>query len=314
MMSAPDIALGGDSKRKTQSARRPRLRPGPLHASGFRLLSFVLCLLLSAHLSGCARPKDDPPIWENVKLKDLAPSEGGARPSQKVKTINLDLHVFEVPAENVDKLDKIRKKLYVRPLRLTDYGAFYANSFWVRFGQPRMWNEVYEMVQAAAGQRVNRVSLMLPEGWPETFTITGSERPQSISYTGLDGSKEVANVSPGILGLRIKATTVPSLPGQCTVTAYPVFTPPIQSPVSQLEAQAKRREFPFTVAGVGRAIPAGEIVLQAPNPYVEDRTTLGGLFFSNPQGGLFVDDADQTLPERKPTVRVFLLICTRIDF
>ncbi len=313
MMSASDIALGGDSRRKTQSARCLHLRFGSGRASTCCLLFSVLCLLLSACLSGCARPKNDPPVWENVKLKDLAPSKGGVRPSQRVKTINLDLHVFEVPAENVDKLDKIRKKLYVRPLRLRDYGAFYANSFWVRFGQPRMWNEVYGMVQAAAGQRVNRISLMLPEDWPETVTITGSERPQSVSYTGLNGSKEVANVGPGILGLRITAKSTSGLPDRCTVTAYPVFTPPVQGPVPALETQAKLREFPFTVAAFGLDMRPGQFIVLAPTKYVEDLTTLGGLFFSNPQGSLFLDDADQTLPERKPTVRVFLLICTRID-
>ena len=266
-------------------------------------------------LSGCTQTKNDPPIWEKVKISDLAPYEGDKPPlSQKIKTINLDVHVFEVPAENVGKLDKIRKSLYIRPLRLRDYGAFHANSFWIRFGHRRKWNEVYEMLHAAGGKRATRISLMLPDAWPELVTIRGLDRPQSVFYTAVDGSKEAANIGPGTLGLRIKAKSIPTSPGECSVTAYPVFTPPLKSAIPELNAQVKRREFPFTVAAFGLNMRPGHFVVLAPTKYVEDQTTLGGLFFSNPQGSLFFREDESNPPERKAAVRVFLLLCTRIDY
>lgn len=314
MIRVVHIATDADSRLKTQDIRRPSFRRRSGQTYVFCCLFLAFCLLSSVCLSGCNQPKDNPPIWEEVKISDLVPTENG-KPKfpQKVKTINLDVHIFEVPAENIDKLDKIRKKLYVRPLRLRDYGAFYANSFWIRFGYQRMWNEVYEMLLNADGQRLTRISLMLPDAWPETVTITGSDRPQSIVYTAINGSKEVANVGPGILGLRIRAKAIPTSPGECSVTAYPVFTPPVKSTIPELNAQVKRREFPFTFAAFGLNMRPGQFVVLAPTKYVEDQTTLGGLFFSNPQGTLFLGKDNTNSPERKPAVRVFLLICTRID-
>ncbi|MFC1635287.1 hypothetical protein ACFL5Z_10640 [Planctomycetota bacterium] len=302
MICASHIAVKEDDRLQRQNSRR--------------LLS-VLCLLFSVFvfLSGCTEPKEDPPIWDKVKISDLAPHEGDKpRPSQKIKAINLDVHVFEVPAENVNELDKIRKKLYIRPLRLRDYGAFHANSFWIRFGHRRMWNEVYKMLLTADGQRATRISLMLPDAWPETVTITGLDRPRSIFYTAVNGSKEAANIGPGILGLRIKARSIPTSPGECSVTAYPVFTPPVKSTIPELNAQVKRREFPFTVAAFGLNMRPGHFVVLAPTEYVEDQTALGGLFFSNPQGNLFFREDQSNPPERKPAVRVFLLLCSRIDY
>lgn len=169
------------------------------------------------------------------------------------------------------------------------------------------------MLLAADGQRTTRISLMLPDAWPETVTIAGLDRPRSIFYTAVNGSREAANIGPGILGLRIKATTIPTSPGECRVTAYPVYTPVVKSTIPQLNAQVKRREFPFTVAAFGLNMRPGHFVVLAPTEYVEDQTALGGLFFSNPRGNLFFRKNENALPERKPAVRVFLLLCTRID-
>lgn len=303
---------------------RPKRSDSRLQTSDTRLLrlvaqilcsvSCVLCTI-SFFLSGCVEPKKESPVWEDIKITDLAPTEGGKpRPSQRFKTINLDVHVFEVPAENIKKLDKIRKNLYIRPLRLRDYGAFHANSFWIRFGHRRKWNEVYELLDAAKGQRINRISLMLPDAWPETFAITRLDRSQSIFYTAIDGAKEAAQIGPGIFALRIKAKTIPTSPGRCSVTAYPVFTPPVKSTIPELDAQVKRREFPFTVAAFGLDMRPGHFVVLAPTEYVEDQTTLGGLFFTNPEGRLFFSDDENTPPERKPVFRVFLLLCTQVDY
>ena len=54
----------------------------------------------------------------------------------------LDVHIYEIPADNINELDKIRKRLFVRPLQLKDYNAFNANSFMVRFGQVDIWQQV----------------------------------------------------------------------------------------------------------------------------------------------------------------------------
>jgi hypothetical protein len=274
------------------------------------ILSSVFCLLC---LSGCPKPEAETPIWETVKIGDLAPYEGTkAAVPQTLKTVNLDVYVFEVPAVNISKLDRIRKTFYIRPLRLKSYPSFDADSFQVRFGQGERWKEMQDIVLAAGGQRAANVSLMLPDALPETIAVAGLDRPQSVFFTAPDGSRQAANIGPGVLGLRVQAETIAGAKGQCSVTAFPVFSPPTQRAVPQLNLRAKLREFPFTTAAFGLNMAPGDFVYLGPKEYSADQTALGGLFFSNPRGSLFFGKTEAA--EFKPGVRVFLLLCTGMNY
>jgi hypothetical protein len=278
------------------------------------ILCSVLCLMSSVFcLSGCAKPEPEMPIWETVKIGDLAPQDGGKIAKvELLKTSRLDVHIFEIPADNIDEIDKIRKKLFVRPLKLKNYEAFNANSFMVRFGQVDIWQQTNNWLLEAEGRNISNVSLMLTDGEAQTIAITGLDRPQTIFYTGINGSREGANVGPGIFGLRVNADKIPGSRGVCNLVAYPVFSPPSESAIPQLKALGKLHEFPFTCAAFGLKISPGDFVLLAPNEYINDQTELGGLFFSNPRGGLFFSKTKA--PEYKPAVRIFLLVCTGINY
>lgn len=266
-------------------------------------------------LTGCTAPEKEP-IWENTKIGDLAPHHSGKPPlSRLVKTINFDLHIFEIPADNIDKLDDIRNILYTKPLRFNSIHAFGANSFSVRFGQIRMWNEVYGLLRAANVKKLAKVSLMLADSQDESIAIMVINVPRTIFFTSTYGSREGANVGPGILSLRIKGQKIPGSRGVCNVTAYPVFSPPMmRSSIPQLDARVKLREFNFSAAAFGLKMSPGDFVLLGPKEYVSDLTALGGLFFSNPQGSLFFSETERQAPELKPSIRIFILVCTRINY
>ena len=293
-----------DSLRRTPNAKR---------RTGF-ILSPVFCVLCSVFcLVGCAEPEPEQPIWEKVKIGDLAPYDAGKTTQvELLKTTKLDVHIFEIPAENISKLDKIRKKLFIRPLQLKDYDAFNANSFMVRFGQVDMWRQTNDSLIGAEGRNIAKVSLMLADGQAQTITIAGLDRPQTIFYTAADGLSKGKDVGPGIFGLRIKAEKIPGSRGVCDLVAYPVFSPPTKSTIRQLDARGKLREFPFTSAAFGLKMSPGDFVFLAPKEYVGDQTALGGLFFSNTKGGLFFSKTKA--PEYKPAVRIFLLVCTGINY
>jgi len=282
-------------------------------------LPSVLCLLSSVflgfYLIGCTAPEEEP-IWKNIKIGDLAPRQDGKPPSPRlVETINFDLHILEIPAENIDKLDDTRKNLYTKPLRFNSLHAFGANSFSVHFGQIRMLDEIYNLLLAANGKILTKVSLMLADGLPETIAITGLDGPRTIFFTSIYGSKEGANVGPGILGLRLKAQTIPGSRGVCNVTAYPVYSPPIRrTAIPLLEARTKMREFPFGAAAFALKMGPGDFVLLGPKEYISDQTALGGLFFSNFKGSLFISKTGRKPPEVKLAVRIFLLVCTRTNY
>ncbi|UCE49783.1 MAG: hypothetical protein JSW47_06455 [Phycisphaerales bacterium] len=246
-------------------------------------------------------------------MGDLAPDGGNLSKAGFVKAVNLEVHVLEIPADNIDELDKIRKQLRIKPLRLTSFKAFSANSFLARFGRGELWNLVRTVLTAANAREVVKVSLMLPDGEPQTLNVTGLSTKRTIFYTAADGTKQGANIGPGLIGLRIKAQKIPGRKGVCEVVAYPVFHLPISSTIRKLDSHMKRREFPFTAAAFGLRMSPGDFVYLGPREFISDQTDLGGLFFTNLRGSVFLNRAERTPPQRKTAVRIFLLVCTRID-
>jgi hypothetical protein len=267
---------------------------------------FIICL------ASCSRPEKEF-VPDKVKIGDLTPYYDDDSQQPKLsKTLNFDVLIFEIPAENISNLKKIRNRLYIRPLRLTDYLAFEANSFSVRFGRAENWDEIISLLLAADSKKIANVSLMMPSGQAETIAITGLN-PGKIHFVGLSGSKEEVNTAgPGIFGLRIKAEKIQNEKEACNLTAYPVISPATKNPIPKIEDRVKLREFSFTTAAFGLKMNLGDFVYLGPKKYISDQASLGGLFFSNPQGSLFSSKDERTPPEQKPAVRVYLIVCTMI--
>ncbi|MCP4263761.1 MAG: hypothetical protein GY774_40570 [Planctomycetes bacterium] len=290
-------------------------KSGAKHLSStFCLLSPVFCLLFFV-LTGCPPPEEEP-IWKNLKIGDLAPHRDEKKQTSRlVESTNFNLHIFEMPSDNIDKLDDIRKTLFTKNLRYQSAHSFRENSFSVQFGQIRMWKTLFASLDAAGAKQINNVSLMLADDVPETIAVTRIGSPQTIFFTSTYGSKEGANVGLGILALRIKTQKIPALRGVCSFSAYPVYYPPMmKSSIPLLNARTQLREFPFSTAAFGLRMGPGDFILLSPKEYVSDRTALGGLFFSNPEGTLFYGKTERTALERKPSVRLFLLVCTRTGY
>jgi len=126
-----------------------------------------------------------------------------------------------------------------------------------------------------------------------------------------DGSRETTPLGPGVLVLRVKAVKVPGSRGVCVFVAQPVLTQSTRSSIPALAERARLREFNFGSAGFGLKMSPGDFVALGPEKYLSDGSSLGGLFFSKPEGTLFLNEKTKR-PERKPSVRVFILVCTGI--
>ena len=73
-----------------------------------RAIQIAILALLSLILTSCTQPSDNN-LPENINIKDLAPiNPDGSPEMKKLKTINIDLHVLEIPVENFKKLDEIQ--------------------------------------------------------------------------------------------------------------------------------------------------------------------------------------------------------------
>lgn len=274
-----------------------------------RLLQIVALSLVVTLLGGCSGPEEDKPIWEQVKMGDLAAPNTAKRPSDQLsKIINFNVYIFEIPAGKIGLLDDIWRMLHVWPLQFNDYDAFCANLFSAGFGQIRMWTKISALLRDAGAKKTPTVSLLLSEGQADDLIVARLYREQPIFYTSTGGSMEGATIGPGTLSLRIKVEKIPGSRGVCNVRVHPVFSPPMMSSIPQLAARAKAGELDFICAGFRLKMSPGDFFLLAPKEYISDQMTLGSLFFTKSKSSL-----SAVKPERKPAIRVFLVVCTSIN-
>jgi len=266
-----------------------------------RLFQIAVFSCLGLLLTGCNAPEESEPIWEQVKIGDIAPSHSGKRPGDHLlETANFSVYIFEIPAENINILDGVWQMLYTESLRFNDYDAFSANLFSVGFGEVQMWGKIADLLRAAGGKRVRTVTLLLSDGQAETIAIAGLGSEQTIFYISTDGSMEGVTIGPGTLALRIKAGKIPGSRGVCNVDIQPVFSSPIRSSIPQLAAREKLGDVLFDTAGFRLKMSPGNFVFLGPEKYSSEHITLAGLFFSR--------------PGPMPVVRTFLFVCSRINY
>jgi hypothetical protein len=290
-----------------------------------RVFQIVVLSCVCLLLTGCKNPpstaqqrshetgKKNKPIWEQVKIGDLAPPAGsGQLDSQFLKTINFDVHIFEIPPENISKLDDIWKALNIQPLRFRDYKAFRANLFDARFGQTATWNTILDLLQEAEGQKTVTVKLLIQDGQSGDVVVARLNSKQDILYISSGGLTDKATVGPGVLSLRIRAGKVAGSRDMCNIIAEPVFTVPTSSSIPSLSKFAQRHEFTFAPVAFGLKMSPGDLVLLGPQRYISDWGTLCGLFFSEPKDNTFFSETKPKQFEIKQTVKIFILVCTNI--
>lgn len=264
-------------------------------------------------LAGC-NGEEEVPIWEQVKIKDLAPIDKNIQPdAQQLKTINFNVYIFEIPADEISAMDKVWPMLYTQPLRFNTPDAFSENSFKVGFGQIPMWNRVASTLRSMNGIEAGTISLLIPDGQSNDVAIAALNEEQTVFYISNKGTMEGATFGRGGLGLRVQADKIPGSRGVCTVRVVPVFSPPIRSRIPLLSGGEATREFLFESAGFRLNISPGDFVLLGPEKYESGQTTLSSLLFSKPEGSLFFNELERKPPEHKTAVRLFLIVCTSIN-
>jgi len=265
-------------------------------------------------IGGCDRaPLDSDPTLGNVKIGDLGPRTGNPPQAKLLGTVNFEVYALDLPAENLDELSAVWKVLSAKPIRTNSYTAFRENGFRVRYGRLRMWQRVQNLLAEAGAQGAGTTSLLVSEDAPADLPIADVPAARPISFVGTDLSKQIANVTAGVLSLRLRAEPVPGARGVRKIIAYPVHSLPVSIGIPQLDATTRQREFYFASAAFATQMSPGDLVLLAPDHYTGERDSLGGTFFIRPVGAIFADPSRRKPPERKPTVRIFVLICTRVS-
>ena len=281
-----------------------------------RIVPIVILVGVLLAASGCDAPPVEPgaPIWEQTKISDLGPkSPDPNRVAKFLGTIHFDVYATDLPADNIRKLDSVWEVLSAKPIRTNSYTAFAENGFRVRFGRLQKWKDVQKLLAQAGGQGAGTTSLVLSDTEPADVPIANVPGSRPISFTATDLSTQIANVSPGVLVLRLRAEPVPEARGVRKIIAYPTHMLPMSTTIPELQAATRQREFYFGSAAFAVQMSPGDLVVLAPNAFTGERDTLGGLFFNKPMGAIFLDPERRRPPRRMATVRVFTLICTRMS-
>ncbi len=273
----------------------------------FRILS--LCIVLLS-ITGC-KPDEPPPkpIWEDVKITDIAPG-GSGQTLRPLKTADFELYIFEAPIENFSYVSKIWPTLDARPLRFRNFAVFGANSFAAGTARAGNLDDITHLLSQAGGRQMLTTALLLPSGLAQVIQINGLDRKRDIYYASPSSNTDSQTIGPGIFGLRITAARPLGVNGVADVMVYPVCGNPgtgvIDSQIRK-EPEVRFMDLAFRV----RMSP-GDMLVVGPREQVQDQRTLGGLTFGNPAGTVFLLEGER--PQPLPSVRLMVLICRRVNY
>ena len=259
----------------------------------FWILPITCAALL---LAGCDTPAPkQAPIWQQVKIGDLAPRVT-AEPNQQLSdNINVDIYIFEIPTSDANVLSDIWPLLYTMTLRFNDYDAFGANLFAAGFGEAQMWDSAGSILRTAGARMVERNSIVLLDGKTRDLTVTSLDSEKAILYASAAGRSEGVTIGPGSLCLRIRAVKIPSRKGVCEMDIQPAFLPLSSRRSARSEEARKTLPFTFEALAFGVKMSPGNFFLLGPKQYTTEKTSLAGLFFCQ--------------PHTIPSARLYMFVC-----
>jgi len=255
-------------------------------------LRIILLSIIGLPVSGCGVSEKDKPIWERMKITDLEPPDKEHGVIEPLKTIDFDVIVFEIPADNIKALDEIRGMLYTQPLRFNDRDVFRGNSFSAGFGQVEMLRKIDGLLRAAGAKKTETNSLYLQDGQADDVMVARLAREQTVFYISSGGATEGVTLGPGVIILRIKAEKIAGSRGVCNVDVQPVYVPAIS-------LNGGRDEFAFDRCGFELKMSPQDFVFLETEKYISGQMILNGLFFSPAAA--------------KPVIRSYLIFCRRIN-
>ena len=245
----------------------------------------ITCLCLSFVCSGCDGQKKGPEktVWENTRLSDLATTQPNPQAGiKKLNTINIQVQIYEIPSNSVDKLDDISKILTVQPLHFSRSNIFNANGFIAGFSRTSAGVQILELLKSAGGRNAAAISLLLEDGQTDYVPVLRLSSAKSIFYTALNGKTDSKTIGPGLLALRITAQKSPVFRGTYIITAVPAVPSIIGGVGSQVQSLAKLNDIVFDSCSFSLQFSPGDFFLLRPIKYAEHGNSLGSLFFSRP--------------------------------
>ncbi len=250
---------------------------------------------------------------KGIKIGDLAPTGRRVQP-KTLRTTNIEVINYELPAENIASLDGIWQMLNPGSLRYNDSNSFAANGLRAAMGEFATFNKVSEMLKSANAKKLPTTSLLMSDNQPELLHITRIPHKIIIPYINRQGAVKNAEVGPGIVGLQVSARQIISSsmsPGTdrtsssavsirqlASINVVPAILASTDGIAPALAERIRENDLRINSAGMSAIMKPGDFVMLCPREYKPDEITAADRFFIKPGS--------------KPAVRVFLLVCVSI--
>ena len=265
-------------------------------------------------LFGCKSSKSEPPFWEQIKLKDLAPPPSDSSVlAQRLRGMTIDIYQYEVPLDKFNQINALWNPLNQQALRFKNQSSFTGNGFRIGRGSLQQWDWIIGMLDRAQAQKVQVISMLLTEEYDQDVMIRPIPGRQAVSFLDPENKSQSLVIGAGYLTFHVKAEKPPSSPYPTHITGYPLFSVPTTTSIEPLARRANDRQIAFQGTAFTARMMPGEILVLGPDEFYGDESTLGGLFFRNPAGRRFGPSEEYLTPEIKPTVRVFVIMCTQVQ-
>jgi hypothetical protein len=262
--------------------------------------------------AGCADTQKKPDI-KGIKIGDLAPTGRRVQP-KPLRTTNIEVINYELPAENIASLNGIWQMLNPGSLRYNDSNSFAANGLRAAMGEFTTFNKVSEMLKSANAKKLPTTSLLMSDNQPELLHITRIPHKIIISYIDRQGTIKNAEVGPGIVGLQVSArqiisssmsprtdrtsSSAVSIRQLASINVVPAILASTDGVAPALAERIRENDLRINSAGISAIMKPGDFVMLCPREYKPDEITAADRFF--------------TKPGPNPAIRVFLLVCVSI--
>jgi len=243
-----------------------------------RFCLYTIITMITIFGLGCEQQPEEPPVWEQVKFRDLAPKTPQGQQQNKLDTLAFTMISMNIPAENLDKLDGVSDILFNQPFKYKRYNAFKANSFYAGFGRVNFVQDFASLLDEIGAQKVLTHTMLFSNGQANDIPIIQIYDRKKIYFTGLNGSTSYEDIGPGILSLRLHAIKTPGIKGACTLTVVPVCPSTFGASIPTIDDPDSKDTF-FRSCQFNLQMSPGDFIFIKPNKFTDHHNSLDGLFF-----------------------------------
>jgi hypothetical protein len=270
-----------------------------IHSNMIRFGKITVIYLVILFVLGCNWQPPVKPVYEQVKIYDIAPTPSDMPGTHLQGLIELDTYFFELPADNISLIrDLWDSKLSSSPLKYNNPEAFRSSGFIASTGTMEMWQDISKVMRSAKSKKAKTVSLLLFETRSDYVSVADIEKERTVFYTGAGGKVVGLSLSKGVLALQMNAQKIPETRGASRLTVQPVFRRPGPEKLKKLIDKKNNQDTIFDSTGFEIQMSPGQFVMLGPGQYGLGQMNLSGLFFSN--------------PKNPSLARIYLILCRNI--